>query len=1078
MIRGALYSVALLTVLFLLFTLLESFFYFSTQTRKVLYYAFLGVAGFSLFAWVIEPALKFYRLGRVISHEKASQIIGSHFIDIKDRLLNVLQLHKQCNDQKDNELLLASVEQKSSLLSPIPFKKAINLSENKRYLKYAAPPILLLLTLLLSSNIIEESTQRIIENNKVFEKPALFKIIIENKKFAVTQFEDYELVVMTEGKVQPSEMALEVDGYSFKMTPLENGKFTYTFKNVQKDLDFQLSSTGISSPVYELQVLKKPSISALKAALIYPNYVGKAPETIESPGDLVVPVGTVIRWNATVQQVDQLSVQFENGPLQKLAIDDAKFERKIVGDVKYRLLLENKNSAPMELAYSIKTIPDIFPSIELLNAKDSLNSDLLFYYGSVSDDYGLTKLEVITEITNEKGQVSLQRKLVKSLSEKNATYNYTLDFKAFNIAPGDKVKYYFEVFDNDGVKGPKSTKSQVFEYKEASKKEIKEQTNSNNQDIKAELNKSQRSAEKLQKDLKKLRNEILQKKDLDWKDKKEIERLKAEQNQLEKLIEEAKRKFEENIKMEDKLNIQKNEDILKKQEKINELFEDLMTDEMKEMMKELEKLMQEMNKDEMLKKMEDFQMNEAEMEKELDRMLELFKQLELENEMNKSVEELKKLAEKQETLSQKTEEKPVTPETKKAQEDIQKEFEDIQKKMDELEKQNQELSRPMDMPNTANDEKEVEEQLDNAKENLESKDSKGASQSQKKAAQKMKDMASKISDSMEAAADAAYEEDMKALRQLLENLVTLSFDQESLIDQVSKTPINTPKYTELVQQQFKVADDFTIVEDSLVALSNRIFEIQSFVEEKVTFVKQNLSSSIDELEERRTSKANVHQQKSMQGLNDIALMLDESMQKMQANQAEKKSGDQQCEKCNGNGKKGKKGKKPKLGESQEKLNQMMQQQLKEGKGGQGMSQKFAEMAAQQAALREALRKMKQELQGKGQGKEAGELQKIMDMMDKTESELVNKKLSQATLDRQKDIQSRLLEHENAQREREYDDKRESNSAQDKEPKLPPSVEEYLKKRNAEVNEYRTGEPKLKPYYKKIVEAYYNTIQSK
>jgi len=150
----------------------------------------------------------------------------------------------------------------------------------------------------------------------------------------------------------------------------------------------------------------------------------------------------------------------------------------------------------------------------------------------------------------------------------------------------------------------------------------------------------------------------------------------------------------------------------------------------------------------------------------------------------------------------------------------------------------------------------------------------------------MQQMANKMKESLDQAAEEAYEEDIAALRQLLENLVTLSYDQENLIEEFSNTSKNTPRYVELVQDQFKVRDDFSIVEDSLNALASRVFQIQSFVEEKVTEVKSNLRTSLTELEERNTNKASVNQQKSMKNINDIALMLDESLKQMQAEEKE------------------------------------------------------------------------------------------------------------------------------------------------------------------------------------------------
>ncbi len=104
------------------------------------------------------------------------------------------------------------------------------------------------------------------------------------------------------------------------------------------------------------------------------------------------------------------------------------------------------------------------------------------------------------------------------------------------------------------------------------------------------------------------------------------------------------------------------------------------------------------------------------------------------------------------------------------------------------------------------------------------------------------------------------------------------------------------------------------------------------------------------------------------------------------------------------------------------------------------------------------------------------LDEIMQEMDKTETELANKRLSNEMIRRQKDIMNRLLEFEKAEREQEQDEQRQAQSAQHQPAKLPPAMEEYLKKRRAEVDLYRTVSPALKPYYKNLVEEYLKGVK--
>ncbi|MFO0469190.1 MAG: hypothetical protein ACK5ZX_07770, partial [Bacteroidota bacterium] len=85
LLKGTLYSVALIFVLFLTINTLEYYFYFPTFGRKALLFSFLGISGISLFNWVIVPSAKYFRLGKLISHEQAANIIGSHFNNVGDK---------------------------------------------------------------------------------------------------------------------------------------------------------------------------------------------------------------------------------------------------------------------------------------------------------------------------------------------------------------------------------------------------------------------------------------------------------------------------------------------------------------------------------------------------------------------------------------------------------------------------------------------------------------------------------------------------------------------------------------------------------------------------------------------------------------------------------------------------------------------------------------------------------------------------------------------------------------------------------------------------------------------------------
>lgn len=1085
LIRGTLYSVGLILLLFLAMNLLEHYFFFKADVRKLLFYSFMGVSVLALGFWVFLPLLHYFRLGTIISHEKAAEIIGNHFADVKDKLLNILQLKQQSDSADQKALILASINQKSEEIKIVPFKKAIDLSQNRKYLRYALPPLLLLLIILFAApSIIKDSTNRLINNNKEFEKPAPFSFVLEQQdELSVVQFEDFPISVKVVGEQLPNEVFIEVDNYQYRLNKDEKNQFSYKFSNVQKDTKFRLFSSIVQSEEFELEVLKKPNVLGFEVKLDYPAYTQRKDEDLESIGDLVVPVGTNIDWVFNALNTDDISIQFgdeETVDIKRFSDDLFTHKKRAFKNEAYKLMISNKQLPNADsITYTINVIPDLYPTITAEKFQDSTDMKLLFFVGEASDDYGLRNLSFNYQIKKADGKQGKVEKVSVGRAEgKQLQYDYTFDVNELSLTPGDQVTYYFEIFDNDGVNGSKSARTNPMLFSMPTVEEFEAMEEKNDEQIKDDLMKALKESKEIQQEMKKMREKLLQENDLDWQTRKELEKLLDRQKELEKKIDQAKDAFEENRQNQEEFS-ETDERIMEKQEQVQKLFEEVMSEEMQELMQKIEELMQDMEKDEALEMMEDFEMNDDELEMELDRMLELFKQLELEKELTDAIEKLEELAEKQEELSEQTEsEEKSQEELQKEQEEINEEFEDLKEKMEDIEKKNEELENPKEIGDRDEQMDDIQEDLNDSQQQLQQNQNNKASDSQKKASQKMKDMAMAMQMQMQSGEMEQMEEDMQALRQLLENLVGLSFDQERLIDDFSYADINTPRYVDLVQEQFKLKDDFRLVEDSLQALSKRVFQIESFVTEKVSEIKNNIRESLEELEERKKPQASEHQQRTMTNVNDLALMLSEVMAQMQQQMSGMMAGSQMCNNPNKSNS-GNQGQKPsdKISQGQKGLNEQMQK-MKESmeKGMGGSSKEFAEMAAKQAALRKALREKSQKQ--KEQGKGSKELEDMIEQMDKIETDLVNKKLTNEMLKRQEEILTRLLKHEKAERERELDQKRKAEVATQKERKLPPSLEEYIKQRKAEVEMYKSVSPSLKPYYKFLVDEYFKNLKDK
>ena len=1080
-IRGTLFTVATITGVFLLYNLLEHQFYFDKGIRKLMFFSFIGLSLMSLFYWVAIPLLKYFRLGKTISHSKAANIIGRHFPNVSDKLLNILQLKSQAT-QADSSLIEASINQKSEEIKPLPFRSAIDLKNNRQHLKYALPPFLLLLVLLFAApSLIKDSSKRIINNNTDFERDLPFHLNINKDSLHVIQYDDFDLSVEVSGDVMPEEVFIDIDDFQYRLEKQENNTFSYTFKNVQKDTDFRIFSGFVTTDNQTLDVLEKPNIADFVVKLDYPSYTGYKDEILDNLGDLSIPQGTKATWLFNTLNTDDIALKF-NSKKEAIVADRKQensfsYAQRLMRSDYYKVIVSNKNVPKGDsLLFSISTIDDQYPSIEVEKFQDSLESQLIYFVGTASDDYGLTSVNFNYNITSVDGRSVKNSELLDKPTTRESQYSYTLDISSLGLNPGDEVRYYFEVFDNDAVNGIKSSKTTVMSLKKPTIEEFEELEDENEEEIKDDLKKALEDSKKLRDELKKAKEKLLQKKELDWKDKKELEKLLEKQKELEEALKEAKEKFEENLKNQDEFS-QQEEEIMEKQEKLQEMFNEVLDQETQDLMKQIQELMEELNKDEMMEMMEEQEMDNETMEKEMDRLLELFKQLEVEKELKEQMEKLQELGEQQEELSEKTKEEDANKEEiQKEQEEINEKFEEIKEDLEKLEEKNEELEYPKDIGED-NEEKmeDIKDDMKDGEKQMEKGDMKKASKAQKSAGQKMKEMAGNLELEMTSGEMEQMEEDMDALQQLLENLVTISFDQEDLISDLSQTGVTTPKYVDLTQWQYKLKDDFKLVEDSLFALSKRVSEIEPIVNEKVGEIKNDISKALDFLEDRAVKKASPKQRSIMTNVNDLALMLDEAMQAMQQAMASMMPGNKMCKKPGSKGQ-GDGGNVPmdKITKGQEKLKDSLKKMMEGKNGQQGSSKEFAQAAARQAALRKALEELQEGKREQGKGDPA--LQEIIDQMDKIEEDLVNKRLNNELLKRQEDITTRLLEAENAERQREKDNKRKAEVGKEKKKELPAPLLDYLKKKEAEAEMYKTISPALRPYYRKLVDDYYNALK--
>src|SRR5277367_1511822 len=161
-LRGLIFLGAGLFSAYVVVTVSEYFGNFNTLFRTLIFYLFIFL-NLGLITWLIIPSLlAWLKLGKSLTHDQAAEIIGKHFNDVNDKLLNTLQLKKlAAEDERHRALIEASIDQKIEALKPVSFPSAINIKENSKYLKWILFPAgIICIIALAAPSILTESTKR------------------------------------------------------------------------------------------------------------------------------------------------------------------------------------------------------------------------------------------------------------------------------------------------------------------------------------------------------------------------------------------------------------------------------------------------------------------------------------------------------------------------------------------------------------------------------------------------------------------------------------------------------------------------------------------------------------------------------------------------------------------------------------------------------------------------------------------------------------------------------------------------------------------------------------------------------
>ncbi len=1061
--RGSILFIGGLVVSTFVFVLIEYFSYLSIVAKTLLFTLWLLSNGALLFLYVLRPILAMWMGYRAISDREIAVRVGQDNGAVEDKLINYLELESSRVVSPD--YLKTLLEQKNAELKQENLLQSLDFRILKRVTIFTSIPLsMVLITAAFNGGLVTEGSERFFDYQTAYQPKAPFEFV-SDQGWLVRQGEPLQIDLSFSGDKLPSDAFIWIDDEKLPMQRNASGAFHWKITRLSKAANIQFEAMGFRSGNYKADVLAVPALNSFVMDVMPPAYTGIAPFRTEGAGDGIVPEGSKVSWSTGWENVDSVIIDDTEGyTIATKAASSWLADEVVRKNKQYRIEGRNLNGTVFRTGeYSIDIIPDRHPVIQGDWRLDSVTGTV-YASGQVSDDYGIRSIQL--NVYKEEGLRARQ------VITRDANSWSTV----FEPLEGD-ISFEVEVRDNDGINGSKSSRFGPFKLVVPSASDRAEALSERDRDRVEDIREFREKQEE-SKQLRETLEQRLVEGANEWRQNQMKRQLQEQQQELmerwNEMVESLKQQNEERI-----VNDPENSENAEKREELERLLEEMDTDKLEELIKEMEEDGEDMNEDNLRDWMKRVQYENERMQMDAERMEELMKRLNFEQNVDQALQELEQMQQEQQDLSERSDD------TQSEQEELNERFEDWMNNLDALEQENQELKSPMSFDSPKEQGEETSESMQESSDELQEGDPSGANEQQERSSESMQKMMEQMSSSVMSMQMEMHVENLANLRRILTNLVHLSVDQEALLSNDMGEQPSDPVVVDWMKRQQDLRKAYEIVEDSLSTLIERVPQVEATVTEWMIMVKQNMERSNATMSERQMPQANSSMRESMLALNELALMMDVTMDQIQQQMSGMMQGDQTCQNPGGS--------KPSMSnmrKMQQQLSQQMQQMGQqpgsgegegqsegesegesEGKNGQsgeggqgsdgGMSREIVEMMSRQNEIREML---------KGSAGENGNGD-LEELLKENERDLANRNFDSDFWERQREIEVKMLELEEAERLQEQDDQRESQTGDRYQELREQYQEEFLRKARERREEIRYETPLLTPYYRERTSPY-------
>lgn len=1023
--------------------------------------------------------------------------VGEKYPDVKDRLSNAVQIFKTIDNPggMSAELIEAAFSQITSSSKDKDFDVIINRQNFKRsFLMFITSFVLFWAMILLFPSSLGSSLNRVVNWNESFLPPAPFSLQLLTQDATVLRGKAFTIKVKANGEA-PEKIKLMIKEEQQKefdefVLTLDSGNlYEFNIASAKTSMIFYAKADWLSSTIVtttgKMHVIDLPQIRSLVGKVTYPSYTQLGnKEFNEMNADISALAGSTVSLQISANKPIKSAViilEKSNNPTDS---SNTKVDSTIVGmrlsdktasgsfkvnfNGTYHISITDKdgNTNPDPIKYSVVTSRDDYPMISMLSPMVNVEvgkDALLPIKVAISDDYGFKSLKLHYRMTESKYAEPQEKFRAMEIpiggNELSKDVAYVWDLNKLGITPDDKYEYYLEVFDNDIVSGPKSSRTQTLSLRLPSMDEISREADNIHDKVDKELKNILKESEALKKDMEELNRELLKKnneKEMNWKEKKSAEDIMKKQAELKdkmkdvaKQIEDATNKLQENNML--------SPETLQKYMELQKLMQDVKSPELEKMQREMENAMKSMSEEQMQKAMKEAKFDEEKFRKNIERTMKILKRMQAEQKadaLSKRAEEMERRQEELEKQMQNT--NPNDSEKRKElaqkQDMLRKELSNINKDMKELENLMKEIGEkemPMSDMKKAQDDLNFDEtssEMQEASESMQSGDFEKAKKNQRKSARKMSQLSQNMKDLKKKMQDKVSKEAQRKMQKALNDMLETSKNQEKLRNKTQKSDYNSTQVPQFAQDQSSELESMANIANSMMELAEKSFAVTPQMGEEMANAMRSMQSSVEFLANRQMSQAAQAQLEAMKSMNSTIGQMQSMLSQMnnQNSACDQGGGSGQGKSSGQSGAMSFQQRLQQLAAQQQAINQGLQQ-MSGGENGTMSQEQRAQMgrlADKQGGAQKSLEELAKEQKEfvSGDKMALGDLNKLAQEMKEVAQDIRSGRITEETKRKQEKILSRLLDATKSLHDRDFESKREGQSGKDYSRQSPGSAE--------------------------------------